>query len=79
MQYKYLFPQSDVLAFYNEAYIVLNMSDKTFFIDTFGMTALEAMSAGLPVIIPTEGGIAEMVTNGMDDFKIDSKELGRNT
>lgn len=67
------------MAFNNEAYIVLNMSDKTFFIDTFGMTALEAMSAGLPVIVPTEGGIAEMVTNGMDDFKIDSKELGRNT
>lgn len=43
------------------------------------MTALEAMSAGLTVIVPTEGGIAEMVTNGMDDFKIDSKELGRNT
>ena len=67
------------MAFYNEAYIVLNMSDKTCFIDTFGMTALEAMSAGLPVIVPTEGGIAEMVTNGMDGFKIDSKELGRNT
>ena len=29
--------------------------------------------------VMTEGGIAEMVTNGMDDFKIDSKELGRNT
>jgi glycosyltransferase involved in cell wall biosynthesis len=27
-------------------------------IETFGLTALESMSAGLPVIVPAQGGIA---------------------
>ena len=51
--------RNDVTPFYNEASIVLNLSDKQRFVETFGLTALEAMSAGLPVIVPTEGGIAE--------------------
>jgi glycosyltransferase involved in cell wall biosynthesis len=42
----------------------VNLSDKTQFIETFGMTALETMAAGLPVIVPTEGGIAEMLRDG---------------
>jgi len=46
--------QNDVTPFYNEASIVLNLSDKQRFVETFGLTALEAMSAGLPVIVPTE-------------------------
>ena len=50
--------QEDVTSFYNKATIVLNLSDKHRFVETFGLTALEAMSAGLPVIVPTEGGIA---------------------
>ena len=39
--------QNDVAPFYNEASIVLNLSDKRRFVETFGLTALEAMSAGL--------------------------------
>ena len=63
--------QDDVTAFYNDASVVLNLSDKERFIETFGLTALEAMTAGLPVIVPTEGGIAEMVTDGENGYKID--------
>ena len=33
------------------------------------------MSAGLPVIVPTVGGIAEMVENGVNGYKIDTKEI----
>ena len=33
------------------------------------------MAAGLPVIVPTVGGIAEMVTDGENGFKIDSQDL----
>ena len=67
--------QYDVSAFYNAASLVLNLSDKRTFIETFGMTALEAMSAGLPVIVPTEGGIAEIVEDGKNGYKIDVQEL----
>ena len=67
--------QDDVASSYNKASLVLNLSDKQKFIETFGLTALEAMSAGLPVIIPTEGGIAEMVENGKNGYKIDVQDL----
>ena len=69
--------QNDVTPFYNEAFIVLNLSDKQRFVETFGLTALEAMSAGLPVIVPTEGGIAEMVEDGANGYKIDVQDLDR--
>lgn len=69
--------QTDVTRFYNEASIVLNLSDKDKFIETFGLTALEAMSAGLPVIVPTVGGIAEMVEDGVNGYRIDVGEVER--
>lgn len=69
--------QSDVSRFYNRASLVLNLTDKTKAVETFGMTALEAMSAGLPVIVPTVGGIAEMVEDGVNGFKIDVQEPDR--
>ena len=66
--------QEDVTPFYNRASLVLNLSNKKQFIETFGLTALEAMSAGLPVIVPTVGGIAEMVTDGENGYRIDSQD-----
>ncbi len=67
--------QDDVARFYQQASVVLNLSDKRLIIETFGLTALEAMSAGLPVVVPTEGGIAEMVTDGVNGYKIDMTDL----
>lgn len=67
--------QEDVAKFYQQASVVLNLSDKRLVIETFGLTALEAMTAGLPVIVPTEGGIAEMVTDGFNGYKADVTEL----
>lgn len=73
-----LYPrQADVAKFYQQASVVLNLSDKRLFIETFGLTALEAMTAGMPVIVPTEGGIAEMVTNGVNGYKIDVADLDK--
>lgn len=66
--------QSDVTAFYNNASIVVNLTDKEKVIETFGMTALESMKAGLPVIVPTEGGIADLV-DGTNGYKIDVRDL----
>ena len=67
--------QNDVTPFYNQASLLLNLSDKNRFIETFGMTVLEAMSAGLPVIVPTVGGVAEMVDDGENGYKIDVKDM----
>ena len=62
---------------YNSASLVLNLSDPRLVIETFGLTALEAMSCGLPVIVPPVGGIAEMVTDGVNGYHIDCKDTGR--
>lgn len=67
--------QNDVASIYNKASLVLNLSDIHKFIETFGLTALEAMSAGLPVVVPTVGGIAEMVEDGINGYKIDVQDL----
>ena len=67
--------QEDVTPFYNRASIVLNLTNKKLAIETFGLTALEAMSAGLPVIVPTVGGVAEMVEDGVNGYKIDVQEI----
>ena len=72
---KILSRQDDVVSLYNEASLVLNLSDKHKFIETFGLTALDAMGAGLPVIVPTEGGIAEMVEDDENGYKIDVQDL----
>ena len=73
-----IFPrQNDVTPFYNKASLLLNLSDKNRFIETFGMTVLEAMSAALPVIVPTEGGVAEMVDDGVNGYKIDVSEMDK--
>lgn len=44
-------------------------------IETFGMTTLEAITDALPVIVPTEGGIAELVEDGMNGYKTDVQQL----
>lgn len=67
--------QQNVAPFYNRASLVLNLTNKNQAIETFGLTVLEAMSAGLPVIVPTVGGIAEMVEDGMNGYKLDVTEL----
>lgn len=69
--------QNDVIPFYNKASLVLNLSNKEKFVETFGLTALEAMSAGLPVIVPTIGGIAEIVFDGVNGYKIDVQDLAK--
>lgn len=67
--------QKDVAAFYARSSLVLNLSDKDRFIETSGLTVIEAMMAGLPVIVPTVGGISEMVRDGVNGYKIDAQNI----
>lgn len=73
-----IYPRTDNVAeFYNEASLVLNLSNPDEFIETFGLTALEAMRDALPVIVPPAGGIAEMVNDGENGYKIDCRDTDR--
>lgn len=67
--------QDDVSPFYAGASLVVNLSDPRRFVETFGLTALEAMSAGLPVVVPPVGGIAEMVEEGVNGYLRDVADL----
>lgn len=67
--------QKNTLRYYQSSSLVVNLSDKNLFVETFGLTALEAMSMGLPCIVPTIGGIAELVEDGVNGYKIDVQQL----
>lgn len=71
-----IFPvQRNVHAFYSRAFMVLNLSHPDKWVETFGLTALEAMCYGVPVIVPPVGGIAELVQHGVNGFRIDVREF----
>ena len=66
---------NEVSTFYNRASVVITLTNPQMAIETFGLTTLEAMSAGLPVIVPTVGGIAEMVEDGVNGYKTDVQQM----
>lgn len=67
--------QSDTHPFYQRATILINLSHPDKWIETFGMTVLEAMTYGLPVIVPTVGGVRELVVEGVNGFLIDYRNI----
>ncbi|MCX6317785.1 MAG: glycosyltransferase family 4 protein [Bacteroidetes bacterium] len=60
----------DLHPYYQEADLVMNLSLPEAWIETFGMTILEAMYYKIPVIIPPVGGITELVTDGVEGFHV---------
>lgn len=76
----YLFPaQQNVHPFYAAASVVVNLSLPDQWVETFGMTILEAMYYKKPVIIPGVGGITELVTEGVEGYRVnpyDVNEVG---
>jgi glycosyltransferase involved in cell wall biosynthesis len=64
----------DPASFYARADLVLNLTRVDQWIETFGLTIVEAMSFGLPVIAPPVGGPAEIVTHGPEGYCIDSRD-----
>ncbi|AQS47177.1 hypothetical protein BMG03_04710 [Thioclava nitratireducens] len=65
---------SDPAGFYAAADLVLNLSRPDQWIETFGLTVVEAMTFGVPVIVPPVGGPAEIITNGVEGYCIDSRD-----
>jgi len=64
---------ADVARFYREASLVLNLSHVDGWVETFGLTILEAMAFGIPTIVPPVGGPVELVSDGAEGYQIDSK------
>lgn len=64
----------DPASFYTRADLVLNLARVDQWIETFGLTLVEAMTFGLPVIAPPVGGPAEIVTHGIEGYCIDSRD-----
>lgn len=64
----------DPCVHYRRASIVVNLSRPDLCQETFGLTLLEAMAFGIPVIAPPVGGPAELVRDGVQGFLIDSRD-----
>ncbi len=76
----FIFPkQKNVHPFYERASLVLNLSHPDKWIETFGMTILEAMSYGIPELVPNVGGPREIVDDGENGYRINVNDLDKIT
>ena len=66
--------QKNLDPFYRAASLVVNLTNPGQCIETFGMTILEAMCYGVPVIAPPVGGPAEIVKGSVNGFTIDVRD-----
>ena len=57
--------------------LLLNLSRIDEWVETFGLTILEAMSFGIPCIVPPVGGPVEIIDHQVNGFCISSYELDR--
>lgn len=58
---------------YAGASLVVNLSRPDLWQETFGLTLLEAMAYGVPVIAPPVGGPLELVADGREGFLVDCR------
>ena len=64
-------------SFYTQSSLVLNLSPPDQCIETFGLTLLEAMAFGIPVIAPPIGGPVEFIDDGVEGYLVDSRNHER--
>lgn len=69
--------QQNVIPFYENSSLLLNLSRIDEAIETFGLTIIEAMSFGVPVIVPPVGGPAEIVRDEIEGYLISSYEIDK--
>ena len=69
-----VYPRTDDPAsHYARSSLVLNLSRPDLWVETFGLTLLEAMVYGVPVIAPPVGGPVELVSDEQEGYLIDSR------
>lgn len=67
--------QSDVSEILQRTDLMLNLSLPSLWIETFGMTILEAMAYAIPAIVPNVGGPLELVDYGKNGYTVDTSVL----
>jgi len=67
--------QTDLHSFYAWADMLLNLSRPDGWVETFGLTVIEGMAYGLPVIVPPVGGITEIVERSKNGYLIDCRNV----
>ena len=71
--------QTNVHEFYSRASLVLNLTRPNECKETFGLTILEAMAYGIPVIAPPVGGPSELIQDNYNGFQISCYEIEKIT
>ena len=66
---------NDVHYFYSRSHLVMNLSVPGLCYESFGLTILESMAYGIPVIVPPAGGIAELGQDGFNGYKVDPRDM----
>ena len=69
--------KEDLIPYYQKANLLLNLSRVDQWVETFGLTILEAMAFGVPVIVPPVGGPVEIVRQNIEGYLISSYEVNK--
>jgi glycosyltransferase involved in cell wall biosynthesis len=69
------FSQKDLHPFYQRAKLLLQLSHPESWVETFGLTILEAMVYGIPAIVPNAGGPVELIENGANGYTLNPHDL----
>lgn len=63
--------QNDIHPYLRMSDLMMNLSIPSLWVETFGMTILEAMAYGIPSIVPNVGGPIELIKDGYNGFCVD--------
>ena len=67
--------RDNLILYYEKTQLVVNLSLPDLCVEAFGLTILEALTFGIPVIVPPAGGVAELVTDGFNGYKINAGDM----
>lgn len=67
--------QNNLHPFYHKAKLLLSLSNPKQWIETFGLTIVEAMYYGIPAIVPNVGGPTEIVEDGKSGYITDVHDI----